>query len=175
MALTDDKALEQTRIALGRVAGVFGVKGWVKLHSYTDPRTAILEYGDCLIGRSDTWQPVRLAEGKAHGKGVIARFEGVDDRDQAAELIGADIAVRRADMPDPGEGHYYWADLEGLTVVHTDGTVLGRVAYLLATGANDVLVVQGEDREVLIPFLTGSVVKGVSLAERRIDVDWEWD
>ena len=174
MAPTDDNALKQRRIALGRIAGVFGVKGWVKLHSYTHPRAAILDYADCLLKQSGEWHPAHISEGQAHGKGVIARFAGVADRDQAAGLVGAEIAVRREDMPDPGDGHYYWADLEGLEVVHRDGAVLGRVAYLLETGANDVLVVQGGEQEILIPFVEGSVIREVDLPAGRIHVDWEW-
>ena len=88
--------------------------------------------------------------------------------------MGAELAVPRESLPEPGEGHYYWADLEGLRVVTKDGNELGNVAYLLATGANDVLVVQGQ-KEVLIPFVTGSVVLDVDIAGGRITVDWEWD
>lgn len=174
MALTDDKAQQQIRIVLGHVDGVYGVQGWVKLHSYTDPRVAILEYSDCQMKTADEWRPARISEGKAHGKGVIARIDGIDDRDAAALCIGAEIAVLRKDLPEPEDGHYYWADLEGLRVVHRDGAELGRVAYLLATGANDVLVVQGE-REILIPFVPGSVVLEVDLSQGSIRVDWEWD
>lgn len=173
MALTDDKT-RRSPVVLGRVAGVYGVKGWIKLHSYTDPRAAILDYRDCLLERAGSWQPARIAEGRAHGKGVIARFAGVRDRDQAAADVGAAVAVPRQALPEPEAGHYYWADLEGLRVVHRDGRELGRVAYLLETGANDVLVVQGE-REILIPFLPGSVILDVDLTEGRIDVDWEWE
>ena len=161
-------------VVLGRVSGVYGVKGWVRLYSYTDPRDAILGYEGLLENRGDDWQAVRVEEGKLHGKGVIARFAGIEDRDQAAAYIGADLAVRRGSLPEPSEGHYYWADLEGLEVVHRDGRVLGRVDYLIETGANDVLVVTGE-REVLVPFVIGSVILDVDLSAGRIRVDWEWD
>ncbi len=89
-------------------------------------------------------------------------------------MTGSDIGVDRDALPDPEEGHYYWADLEGLTVVHRDGTELGRVAYLMATGANDVLVVDGP-AERLIPFVPGEVILDVDLAAGVIRVDWEWD
>ena len=129
-------------VILGRIVGLFGVRGWVKVYSYTEPREAVLDYKDWLLSRDGRWQRVVLAEGKRHGKAVIARLEGIEDRDAAAELTGSDIGVDRDALPAPGDGHYYWADLEGLTVVRKDGTELGKVAYLMATGANDVLVVE---------------------------------
>jgi 16S rRNA processing protein RimM len=161
-------------VILGRIVGLFGVRGWIKVYSYTEPREAVLDYRDWLLGRDGDWQRVELAEGKRHGKAVIARLEGIDDRDAAAELIGSDIGVDRDALPEPEEGHYYWADLEGLAVVHRDGTELGRVACLLATGANDVLVVDGPV-ERLIPFVPGTVILDVDLAAGVIHVDWEWD
>ena len=161
-------------VKLGRIVGLFGVRGWIKVYSYTEPREAVLDYRDWLLGRDGDWQRVELAEGKRHGKAVIARLEGIDDRDAAAELIGSDIGVDRDALPEPEEGHYYWADLEGLAVVHRDGTELGRVACLMATGANDVLVVDGPV-ERLIPFVPGTVILDVDLAAGVIHVDWEWD
>jgi 16S rRNA processing protein RimM len=169
VALTDSKA-----VILGRVTGLFGVKGWLKLRSYTEPREAILDYKDWLLFRHGEQREVRLAEGKRHGKTVIARLEGCDDRDAAASFVGDDIGVPRDSLPETRHGEYYWADLEGLQVVHKDGRSLGKVAYLLATGANDVLVVQ-DDQELLIPFVQDEVIKDVDLDAGVISVDWEWD
>jgi 16S rRNA processing protein RimM len=161
-------------VVLGRISGLFGVKGWVKVYSYTEPREAVLNYRRWLMSDADGWREATVAEGQRHGKTVIARIDGYVDRDQAAELVGAEIAVPRDALPETEEDRFYWSDLEGLRVVHRDGTELGRVAYLLETGANDVMVVQGE-RERLIPFVMGKVILGVDLADGRIDVDWEWD
>ncbi len=161
-------------VVLGRISGLFGVKGWVKVYSYTEPREAVLEYRRWLLSGKDGWQEATVAEGQRHGKTIIARIDGYVDRDQAAELIGTEIAVPRDELPETEEDRFYWSDLEGLRVVHRDGTELGRVAYLLETGANDVMVVQGE-QERLIPFVMGEVILGVDLADGRIDVDWEWD
>ena len=174
MVLTNNDRESQDPVILGRISAVFGVMGWVKIFSYTDPREDILEFGDCLLMRDGVWQSATIAEGKRHSKTVIARLAGVDDRDAAAAYIGADIGVPRERMPNPGDGHYYWSDLEGLKVVHRDGTELGKVAYVMGTGANDVLVVQG-DQEVLIPFITEEVILAVDLAEGLINVNWEWD
>ncbi len=159
---------------LGRISGLFGVKGWVKVFSHTEPREALLNYGHWLIRRSAEWQSVQVAEGKRHSKTVIVRLEGFDDRDKAAELIGCDIGVARAELPDPGDGHYYFGDLQGLKVVNSDGTDLGTVAYVMETGANDVLVTEGE-RERLIPFIADEVILDVDLANGVISVNWEWD
>jgi len=159
---------------LGRVVGLFGVKGWVKVFSYTQPRQAILDYDRWFLERDGAWQAAAIAEGQGHGKSVIVRFEGYADRDAAATLIGCDVAVERDDLPSIEDGHYYWSDLEGLRVVHRDGTELGRVAYLLETGANDVLVTEGE-RERLIPFVAEKVILDVDFARGVITVDWEWD
>jgi 16S rRNA processing protein RimM len=161
-------------VKLGRIVGLFGVRGWIRVYSYTEPREAILGYDDWLLSRDGDWQRVELAEGKRHGKAVIARLQGIEDRDAAAELLGSDIGVDRDALPDPGAGHYYWADLEGLTVLRKDGTELGKVASLMATGANDVLVVDGQG-ERLIPFVMGTVILDVDLAAGVIRVDWEWD
>jgi len=142
--------------------------------SHTEPREALLNYDHWLIRRSDEWQSVQLAEGKRHSKTVIVRLEGCDDRDKAAELVGCEIGVARAELPDPGDGHYYFGDLQGLKVVNSDGTDLGTVAYVMETGANDVLVLQGE-RERLLPFIVNEVILDVDLAKGVISVDWEWD
>lgn len=163
------------RVSLGRVSGLFGVRGWVKVYSYTDPRDGLLGYRDCQISRGDGWEATRIAEGKRHGKGIILRLEGVEDRDAAAELIGKELAVDREALPPPEDGSYYWRDLEGLEVRHTDGKLLGTVDYLLETGANDVLVVKNEAKEILIPFVTDAVIKSVDLTGGIIVADWEWD
>lgn len=146
----------------------------MKVFSYTRPREAILDYDRWYLKRKGEWQSTTVRDGKRHGKSVIARIEGVDDRDEAAALIESDIAVDRDDLPQPGKGSYYWADLEGLKVVHRDGSELGTVAYLMETGANDVLVTEG-DRERLIPFIAEKVILDVDFDAGVIRVDWEWD
>ena len=161
-------------VVLGRISGLYGVRGWVKVYSYTEPREAVLDYDRWLLSGTDGWRAAEVAEGRRHGKTVIVRLDGYVDRDQAAELVGAEIGVAREDMPETEQGRFYWSDLEGLRVVHRDGTELGRVAYLLETGANDVLVVEGE-RERLIPFVMDKVIRDVDLQSGRIEVDWEWD
>jgi 16S rRNA processing protein RimM len=142
--------------------------------SYTQPREAIIGYDRWLLKKSGSWQATSVAAGKRHGKLVVVQLEGVEDRDQAAELVECDIAVARNDLPKAEDGSYYWADLEGLQVVHRDGTEIGRVAYLMETGANDVLVTEGK-RERLIPFIAEKVILDVDFVKGVISVDWEWD
>lgn len=163
---------DASRVVLGRIAGVFGVKGWVKVMSETEPREAILDYRPWLIGPDAVSR--RVAEGKRHGKGLIVRLEGCEDRDRAAELVGKEIAVTRGQLPPPQPDEFYWIDLEGLAVHTIEGVGLGRVERLFSTGVNDVLVVQGE-RERLLPFAWGDVVKDVDFELGRILVDWDPD
>lgn len=164
------------RVPMGRIVGVFGVRGEVKLESWAEPRERIFDYQPWLLesapGRIDTVDEVR---GRKQGKGLVASLPGVEDRDQAALLVGKDIFVDRAQLPAPAKGEYYWADLEGLEVFTTEGASLGRVSHLVATGANDVLVVRGGGKEHLLPFVMEHYVKEVDIPAGRIVVDWDPD
>ena len=146
----------------------------MKVFSYTEPREALLGYDRWLLGRNENWQDVRVEEGKRHGKTVLAKLDGIDDRDAAAALMGFDIAIGRDQLPEPEEGHYYWADITGLTVWHKTERELGIVTQMLETGAHDVMVVKG-DVERLIPFVPDEVVLDADLDAGIIRVDWEWD
>lgn len=161
-------------IVLGRVSGLFGVRGWVKIHSHTSPREGILGYKTWYLKLPEGWRSHKLAGGRPQGKGVVARLSGFDDRDQAATLVGLEIAVRREQLPKLAPGEYYWSDLEGLRVENLEGVDLGVVSHLFETGANDVLVVKG-DRERLIPYTRGEAIRRVELESGRIIVDWDPD
>lgn len=171
------------RVDVGRIAGVFGVRGWVKVHSYTSPRVNVVTYSPWhlwLDGTESVWQ---VREGRAHGDGVVAHLAGIDDRDAAAALVGAGIQVDRSAF-GPGlgqgprraeaQGEFYWVDLQGMEVRTVTGESLGVVDHLFETGANDVMVVAGSRRH-LVPFLYGSVVRGVDGDRRVITVDWDPD
>jgi len=160
----------RTIVPLGYIAGAHGVRGWLKIHSLTDPREAIFDYQPWLVGEALT--AIRVAEGKRHGNRLIALLEETETREQAEALTGQRIAVFRDQFPELARGQFYWTDLVGLSVRLEDGRELGEVESLLATGANDVLVVRG-DRERLIPFVTGDYVKQVDLANGVITVDWD--
>ena len=162
------------RVVLGRVSGLFGVRGWVKLYSFTRPPENLLGYRELTLGADASGPQLTLEEGRRHGKTLIARFAGIDDREAAALLVGQELSVDRAELPETEGDEYYWADLTGLEVRNREGVVLGRVAGLLGTGANDVLVVRG-DRERLVPFVQGQYVLEVDLDGGRMTVDWDPD
>lgn len=160
------------RVTMGRVAGLHGVRGWLKVLSYTRPPENILAYAKWQLVSASGCRVLAVTAGRAQGGRVLAQLENVSDRDQAATLVGADIAVMRAELPATEDGEYYWSDLEGLIVRNLAGQTLGTVTRLFATGANDVMVVSGE-RERLLPFVHGSVVKEVDLKRGEIRVDWD--
>lgn len=159
---------------MGRVSGVYGVRGWLKVRSDCEPPEQLLGYSPWQIETAAGWQSHALESGRAHGAGLVVKLAAVDDRDAARALVGAEIAVRRSQLPALDDGEYYWNDLIGLTVVTRAGEPLGRVRGLMATGANDVLVVDG-DRERLVPFIEGRVVLAVDARAGRIEVDWDPD
>jgi 16S rRNA processing protein RimM len=161
--------LSAGRVIVGRLAGVYGVKGWLRVQSFTEPAENILGY---LPWHVDGTGQVEVTQGKLHGKGLIAHLVGIDDRDEAAKLIGRDISVERSQLPTLDHGDYYWSDLIGLEVVNTQGEALGTVTRMVETGAHDVMVLEGE-RERLVPYAKGRVVQQVDLAARRIVVDWD--
>lgn len=165
------------RVLLGRIVGVYGVRGEVKIESFTEPRLRIFDYQPWLLERDGgEVEEVRDVRGRAQGKGVIAALLGVSDRDRAATLIGSNIYVARATLPPAAEGEVYQSDLEGLEVVNLAGVSLGRVSHLFETSANPVLVARREDgREHLIPYVPEVYVQSVDLEAKRIVVDWEED
>jgi 16S rRNA processing protein RimM len=158
---------------MGRIAGPFGVLGWVKVQPFTEEIDGLLKFPVWSLGRGEQWREVKVLDSEAHHTTLVAKLEGCNDRDAAAALKGLEIAVPREALPDAPENEYYWSDLIGLEVVNVQGEVLGKVAELLETGANDVLVVEGE-RERLLPF-TAQVILKVDLAAGRISVDWGAD
>ena len=160
------------RVLVGRVVGLHGVRGGVKVESFTEPRGRIFDYQPWIVRQLGV---ERVARGRplVRDQRIAAMIDGIEDRDAAAALLGAEICVRRAQLPAPAPGEYYWTDLEGLAVVTLDGVALGTVDSLFATGANDVMVVRQGERERLVPFVRGSHVHRVDLEGGRIVVDWD--
>lgn len=163
------------RILMGRIHGAFGVRGEVKLESFADPPLAVFRYLPWTL-RDASGQERQLAgaRGRVNAKGVVAVLPDVTDRDAAEALRGAEIWVARDALPPPGPGEYYWVDLQGLRVINAEGVDFGTVSHLFSTGANDVLVVQGE-RERMLPFLEPEVIRQVDFEAGRISVDWDAD
>ncbi|WP_027148018.1 ribosome maturation factor RimM [Methylobacter tundripaludum] len=163
---------EQQHISVGKISGVFGIKGWVKVFSFTDPRENILTYSPWLLKKGDETKTVNVVDGQLQGKTIVAQLTGVNDRDQAASLMGWDIFITQDQLPKAAKGEYYWSELIGLNVETIDGVQLGVIDSLLETGANDVIIVQGE-RERVIPFLQGQTIINVDLDAGKVVVDWD--
>jgi 16S rRNA processing protein RimM len=159
-------------VSLGRVSGLLGVKGWVKVHSYTDPRESIVEFKTWILRSDNDEKTVEIEQGRPQGRTVVAKLREVDDREQARELVGMEISVERSSLAACSPGEYYWTDLEGLRVVTTRGETLGRIDSLFETGSHDVMVVEGE-RQRLIPFVAEKIVRRVELDEGVVVVDWD--
>jgi 16S rRNA processing protein RimM len=159
-------------IKVGKISGVFGIKGWIKVFSFTNYREDILKYSPWLLKKDSLTKLVNVVEGALQSKAVVARLENIEDRDQAAGLIGWDIFIRTEQLPKLKDGEYYWSDLVGLTVETTLGVQLGIVDHLLETGSNDVIVIKG-DRERAIPFLRGQIVTEIDLQAGKMVVDWD--
>ena len=162
-------------ITVGRLHGAFGVRGEVKLESFTEPGRAIAKYQPWILrdarGNERSCDGVRVREG---AKGLIATLAGVEDKDAADALRGTEVLVPRSALPPPAPGEFYWVDLEGLRVVNLEGAQFGTVSHLFSTGANDVLVVQGE-RERMIPFVQPEVIRAVDFEAGTVTVDWDAD
>ncbi|SEQ59158.1 16S rRNA processing protein RimM [Solimonas aquatica] len=170
--------MQARRVTLGRVAGVYGVQGWIRVYSYTDPPHNILKYKRWWLSHGEGYE-TEVLDGRQHGLPVVAQLsnakgEAITDRDQAALLIGAEIQVEREALPKLRKDQFYWIDLIGLSVENTEGQALGQVRDVTSNGAQDVLVVAGEG-ERLIPFVRPQIIKSVDLAEKRIVCDWQLD
>jgi len=125
-----------------------------------------------LLKKGDETKTVNIVDGQLQGKTIVAQLTDVNDRDQAASLMGWDVFITQEQLPKAAKGEYYWSDLIGLSVETIDGVQLGVVDSLLETGANDVIIVQGE-RERVIPFLQGQTIINVDLDAGKIVVDWD--
>lgn len=170
-------------VTVGKVTGCYGVKGWVKVHSYTDPAENIAQFGNWRLRRHGALETFDVDQWKVHGKGMVAHISGVDDRNLAEAFKGLEILVQADKLPELEEGDFYWRDLQGLQVWGREPgseeprVLLGEVDYLIETGANDVLVIKAtpasiDERERLIPYLPGDVVHRVNLKDGAIEVDW---
>lgn len=170
------------RVRLGRVAGVFGIQGWVRIASETRPAENIFRYRRWWLGAIESGFEVRVvARSKPESNALLAQLTGRDgspitDRDVAQGLVGLEISVEREALPKLPEGEYYWVELVGLEVINVEGVSLGMIREMTSNGAQDVMVVVADDVERLIPFVRGPIVHRVDMETRRIVCDWqaEW-
>jgi len=166
-------------VILGKVGAVYGIKGWLKIHSFTDDHEAILDYFPWSLKLGNKIQSVDITDWRKHNNGLVVKVAGIDDRDIAQKLVGSEIFVSEDALSDLPEGEFYWRDLIGMTVVTDKGYDLGQVSDIMETGANDVLVVKANlkdgfgKKERLIPYLMDQVILSVSAEDKQICVDWD--
>jgi len=167
------------RVIVGKITGAHGIRGWVKVHSFTDPMDAVLDYAGWQVQRGDKTLELDVLNSRMQGKGLAVQLKGCDDRNMAETFAGLEISVARTELAQLDTGEYYWSDLIGLTVVNQDGIELGQISSFMETGANDVLVVKAPDndawqqKERLLPYLPEQVVLSVDLTTKRMRVDWD--
>ena len=168
--MSTDKSL----ISIGKFGATYGVRGWIKVHTYTEYGANILNYSPWLVleNESGNITTIHIVDGKQHGDGIIVKIEGYDAPETVRIFTDKTIAITRDQLPKLKKDEYYWSDLEGMTVINQRGEQLGKVIYLIETGANDVLVVKGET-EIAIPYLPGKVITSIDPDKREIHVDWE--
>ena len=167
-------------LVVGKFTSPYGIKGWVKLHSFTDPQDNIKSYQPLYLKKQGQWQALDLEKIQQHGKGLVAKVKGCDEREQTSFYTGCELGMLKSQLPSLEGDDYYWSDLAGLVVKDQQGQVFGVVDHLLETGANDVLVVKAtdtsiDDQERLIPYLYGDVVLSVDLQAGEMIVEWDAD
>lgn len=163
-------------VPVGKISGAFGVKGWMKIYSFTDPRDNILKYSPLYLSLKGQWVEAKVVGGQVQGKGIVMGLANVTDRDQVIALVGSELAIKKTQLVPAEDGEYYWSDLIGLTVINSQQETLGTVDHLLETGAHDVLVVIGDHKEErLIPFVMDEIVEQIDLDKQIIHVDWGLD
>jgi 16S rRNA processing protein RimM len=166
-------------VILGKIGAVYGIKGWLKIHSFADTPEAIFDYSPWVLNLNGKKLTVTVSEWRRHSSSLIAKFADINDRNEAQLRTGAEITVTSDLLPELPEGEFYWRDLIGMDVVNTSGYSLGKVTDIMETGSNDVLVVKANrtdafgKKERLIPYLDDQVIKTVSLDLKQIDVDWD--
>lgn len=175
-------------VVMGRIVAPYGVYGWLKVVPDTEALDGLFDYDTWWLGKGDDWREMVVETAKIHNDVIVVKLEGINDRDAAFACKGKQIAVPRADLPEPDENEYYWSDLVGLRVTNRQGVDFGVITEVFETGANDVLVVKpdavaksevlptdaGKDKpqERLLPFIA-DVVLTVDLAAKSMVVDWD--
>ena len=171
MSLTPQE--NNKKLLVGKINGFFGLKGWVKVFSYTNPRTNILNYSPWSIKVDGNFQSIDITSGREQSKTIVAHIKGIDNREDSQKFIGQDIYINKEQLPELTQGEYYWHELIGFDVINKDEERLGTVDYFVETGANDVLVVKGK-KEYWIPYIEPFLVS-IDSKNNKILVDWDKD
>lgn len=165
-------SLQTDYVIIGKIGATYGIKGWLKITTFTQVADSVLDYTPWYLQENNTWRPMEVQDGRRHGKTIIAKLKGYDTPEAARLLTGRNIAVQRSQLAVLKQHEYYWSDLIGLNVVNQDGVDFGKIAYIMETGTNDVLVVKGE-KEHGIPYLPGDVIINVDLENKVVHVNWD--
>ncbi len=163
----------EKKLLVGKINGFFGIQGWVKVFSYTEPRVNILSYTPWSIDVDGELKKIEIKTGREQSKTIIANIKGIDTREESQKLIGKDIYIDKEQLPKLKKGEYYWHELIGFEVFNQDKEKLGLVDYFVETGSNNVLVVKGK-KERWIPYIEPYLVSVDSL-NKVIFVDWDKD
>ena len=166
--MEDDK-----KIYLGRITGVHGIKGWLKIQSFSSPPENILNYPTWIINNQGEEDFYSIEQGRKQNNKIVVKLEKIDDRNTAESLINSKIQILRSDLPKLPNENYYWSDLEGLSVLSCENKVIGKIESLIETGANDVIVIITlKDERVLVPFVMHEIIKEVNVELNYIKIDW---
>jgi 16S rRNA processing protein RimM len=165
--------IDSEYIVIGKLGAPFGIKGWLKMISFTEVTADALDYTPWFLEDAGNWKEVKYTDAREHGKGFVVKFAGYNAPETARALTGKKIAIKRTQLAALEEDEYYWAQLEGLTVIDQKGDVLGTIVYFIETGTNDVMVVKGQGKEFAIPYLPGDVVLNVDLEKQVMLVNWD--
>ena len=163
--------LDEKKLLVGKINGFFGVQGWVKIFSYTKPRKNILEYQPWYFVDNETYKVIEITTGREQSKTIVAQVKGINNREEALQIIGKDLYINKDQLPELDDDEYYWHDLTGFRVINKNKVDLGIVDYLVDTGSNHVLVTKGET-EHWIPYIEPFLVS-VDKHKKVISVDWD--
>ena len=161
------------KIYLGKITGVHGIKGWLKIQSFSSPPENILNYPQWIINNQGEEDFYSIEQGRKQNNKIVVKLEKIDDRNTAESLINSKIQILRSDLPKLSNENYYWSDLVGLSVLNSEETVIGKIESLIETGANDVMVIITlKDERILIPFVMHEIIKEVNVELSYIKIDW---
>ena len=161
-------------INIGKVIGLHGVKGWLKILSFSSPPENIFNYKSLIISNKYINQIFHIEDSRKQGKKILIKLDNIDDRTSAESLEESDIYIQRSDLPQLSEDTYYWEDLLGFNVFNQNNIKIGNVDSFIETGSNDVLIVKtAKNKNILIPFIMNKSIKVVNIESHCITVDWE--
>ncbi len=164
---------DEKKLLVGKINGFFGIKGWVKIFSYTEPRKNILSYQPWYIINNGNYEILEITDGREQSKTIVAHIKGIDNRDLSINLIGQDLYINQDQLPKLDDGKHYWYELVGFKVINQNQNNLGVVDYLVDTGSNNVIVTKGE-KEHWIPYIEPFLLS-IDKDNKEILVDWDED